>query len=236
MWKSNGCTLTPTAAARERARNHAKTRSSVARLLRPAESRKLPPARVPSRRHENKKKKIKTTNTAHTASASPRIASVVSSRARALARARARRTHANTSSRTPRQVTLHEGCFPCATRIRANRSVGRQSLVSSSRARIDASASSRRRHRGFPRERSNLSHPSSVVVRRRARAPVPPSPTRMSLNVGICCPCGGADMSSSSSSVGASVPSARARAVERVGRRCALDYWGILGSQYTVYT
>ena len=56
----------------------------------------------------------------------------------------------------------------------------------------------------------------------------------MSLNVGICCPCGGADMSSSSSSVGASVPSARARAVERVGRRCVRDYSGILGSQYTV--
>ena len=210
MWKSNGCTLTPTVAARESAKSRQNPLVSRASPSSRGVSKTPTRARpVPTTRKQKKNQNHK--HSAHRPS--NRIRRLVA-RAR-VALARVRRTHANTSSRTPPSSDASRRLFSLRD-ANTRESIGRSSVPrfvfarAHRRVGVIETSSSR-----FP-SRTFESHPSSVVVSRRARAPVPPSPTRMSLNVGICCPCGGADMSSSSSSssVGASVPSARARGRE----------------------
>ena len=214
MWKSNGCTLTPTVAARESAKSRQNPLVSRASPSSRGVSKTPTRARpVPTTRKQKKKSKPQTQRTPPPRLPSNRIRRLVA-RAR-VALARVRRTHANTSSRTPPSSDASRRLFSLRD-ANTRESIGRSSVPrfvfarAHRRVGVIETSSSR-----FP-SRTFESHPSSVVVRRRARAPVPPSPTRMSLNVGICCPCGGADMSSSSSSssVGASVPSARARGRE----------------------
>ena len=125
VWKSNGCTLTPTVAARESAKSRQNPLVSRASPSSRGVSKTPTRARpVPTTR---KQKKIKTTNRAHTAPASPLESHPSSRRARALALARARRTHANTSSRTPPSSDASRRLFSLRD-ANARESIGRSSV------------------------------------------------------------------------------------------------------------
>jgi len=201
VWKSNGCTLTPTVAARARRRRRKKTRQSsvVSPVANPPRERTAPRPNPVARAHAQNKKQKKTNPHPSRPRINPRPSS-----SRASRRARTQIL----LLKLPSQVTLHEGCLPCVRRAeRVSVSLSHARLSSHhrpsssfhTRAHTSPARRSTSTHRTIPREVSpsppNVRTPC-VLIRRvssRRRAPVPPSPTRMSLNVGIC-PCGGAAM------------------------------------------
>ena len=172
MWKSNGCTLTPTVAARARRRRRKKTRQSsvVSPAANPPRERT---ASRPNRLARAHTRKIKRKNKPNPHPSRPRI------NPRASSSRASRRTRTQILLlKLPSQVTLHEGCLPCvhrAERVSVSLSHARLSShhrPSSSfhtRARTSPARRSTSTHRTIPREVSpsppNVRTPC-VLIRR----------------------------------------------------------------------
>ena len=180
MWKSNGCTLTPTVAARARRRRRKKTRQSsvVSPVANPPRERTAPRPNPVARAHAQNKKQKKTQP--------PSIPSPNQPSTLVVARV-ASSTYANTSSQTPQSsdASRRLSSLRPSRRARLRQSLSRASLLSPpsiiiisharahiARASVDIHPSNHP-SRGFPlaAERSNAvcPHPSRLVASSRTR-------------------------------------------------------------------